>query len=492
MRARCRAGPLRLLLCVVLLPCVARDVAGQQARLTIDVLPGSGARPALPRVTFELLESKRLAGLPGLTLATSGQQPRLTQFRSLLPRLAVGGLSLTPTYGDERWAMPFPAASLSGLGVDPRSLRGLLLTGKAGTIPLSIAVGQIGGRAPGLVASAVPRVVAVTSSLTPHRLVSIVPRALLPFGRSYAPGAAAAAFGVGGRVGFAPGVALIADLGATRQSGSGWAPGAAAGLVGSWRRTSFEANASRAAGAYELAGPVGFAGRDRELLSSSLRVGRGVTILGRMLRTRPHAESGSAGRRQKGSGEVTRAVVIRADRGVAGVLTIGHEQTTERSRQVDGLTSEWRGVHAGWESALRLLVQREVRPGQPPVTFRELFVQSVGSPPAGRRIGVDGRVTIALSSRPPGASRMQWRLVNRSAVTRRISLGTESEGGLFNVGCARPRAPCGQLHRLLTLKLVAEIAWTSQLSIRVSYGHAPGAARPFIQRWEGRIVRTLP
>ena len=477
--ASCQARRVEIGLALLCLGLCEASASAGDARLTINFLSPFGASRSAPPFTFELVEAAHARRVPRFTLVGAERGPQITQYVSELPRLTIGKLSFAPSYGDQRLALELPAASLAGMGVEPRPLRGLSLTARTGTASLSIAAGQLGAREPGLLGSAIPRVVSVMSTIKAHRRVSVAPRAIVPIGRADRLGAATTGLGTGGRVDVAPHLAAVGDVGAVRLASSTWAHSAAGGLVGGWPRAAFELSVARADRNYTLLGPVGFAGLDRETVTSRVTLRAGQTLSGYFGRARPH------GRDQQASGSTIGSLVWQAEHVSGGTLTAGYDRNADRSRQVHHFRMEWHGAPAGWASTIRLVVRRHqsVGAGPEPPAFRELFVQVQQPAWLAKWIAIDGRATVALSGRPAGTPHMNWRITSRLAAITRLTMDADTEGALFGV-----RLP-GQ--RLSSARVAMEVAVGRRTSVRVSYGQAPGAPTRFMQRLEGRIIRTL-
>ena len=108
------------------------SAGADNARLIIDFLSPRNPAPFVPVFTLEMgATSPGGLPLPRFTLVNADGGPRIAQYRSELPRVTVGGFTLAARYGDQRLAVAPPAASLAGLGIDARPLRGLSLTARA-------------------------------------------------------------------------------------------------------------------------------------------------------------------------------------------------------------------------------------------------------------------------------------------------------------------------------------------------------------------------
>lgn len=454
----------------------APPVRADEARFTIDFLSRRSAAWPVPQFSLELAGSRGGRRLPRLMLVTTDGVPRLTQYGADLPRLTIGRLSFVPQFGDQRVAVDFLAASLAGMAVDARPLRGVGLTAEQGRVALAIAVGQVGAHEAGF-ASLVPRALAVTSAIKVGRGLALAPRFTSPLTRAGVTGSTPVSTGVSARGQLWSHVTVVGDVGAARSISARWAPTAAAGVMGDWRRGAFEVSTRRADERFSLLGPVGFAGQDAAQFNGRVVVARGVTLVGSVGAIRPHD------RRRHDAGSTANSLTVRIERPQLGALIFGRDQSADRSRRgVDSMKVEWQRTHAGWATTARLFVRREQLAQATLPAFRELFLQVQRTPGSGRLV-CDARTTVALSDRPAGTPRLTSRMTSHLTLSRRLSVSTEGEWAALGGALA--------MRHLRVLRVAADVMLNARTSLRVAYDQAPGAQLRLVQRLEARLVRTV-
>lgn len=450
----------------------------EQLRVTITLLPVPGAPASAPRFTIELADSTRTKRLPAFTLVDTPNGPQVSRYALELPPVTVGGARLAARYGDHAWAANLPVAAISGFNLDPRPLRGLSMGVSHGQTSLSVGVGQMGGRADSLFGSAVPRVMALGGVVKPHARLAIAPRLAVPLGDTKAPGAVAPTLGAGGRVDVSPHLALVADAGFSRAAGE-WVRAAAAGILARQERASVEASLSRIGASYSLAGPVPYAGQDREMVAASGTVRRGLSVSGHLTRVRPH------GRPQRTSGTTSAGISVRTEHALGGTLSMTHERTEDRSRRTASVRTEWQRAAGRWASTLGVTARREAARAKAGTgaTTGELSARLQSRRPLWQRLTLDSRTSWTLSRPQPGAGRVRWWLASRLGLSERLAVDGELDGEVLG----------GVRGRFLPrrARVAAELVMVEATRIRIVYGHGPGWTPSGRPRVGLQLIRTI-
>jgi hypothetical protein len=444
--------------------------------------PAAAASP----LTVELTNpaAQHSLALPSLTLTGDRSGIGLSGYNTLLPGLAVRGLSLVPRYGDQKFAFDFQPSSLAGMNLTPRSVRGLMVTAKGRRVSGTLLVGRlVSGRPPGPLVSAVPRVLAFSATVKPLPNIAFSPRLVTPLSRQ-PPTAADPAMGLGMRAELSPHISVIGDIGTTRTGrrpstnsgrrdpadGRRWAPSAIAGAFGRWSRMSFEASAFRAAQGVTLLGSMPFAASDRTLASTHLLLAKGLTVDGQFTASNPVGRTAA--------GTTTRSATLRLDR-LPYAFLVQLNRSTVRAQRPPDLMIEWRDK--GKSGTTIQLEQRSDGSGSAAGNTRRLQIE-VPKLQNGRGLVLSLRSSVFLSSPQPSQSRIATRIKGRLAAGPH--LGLIGEADVDALGSRSPR-------RLRSVTGGGEIALARGASMQLTYLYLPGDTLPRWKRMEIRFTRAL-
>jgi hypothetical protein len=458
-------------------------VYAQERRIAVVFRPAAAASP----LTVELTNpaAQHSLALPSLTLTGDRSGIGLSGYNTLLPGLAVRGLSLVPRYGDQKFAFDFQPSSLAGMGLTPRAVRGLMVTAKGRRVSGTLLAGRlVSGRPLGPFVSAVPRVLAFSATVKPLPNIAFSPRVVTPLSRQ-APTAADPAMGLGMRAELSPHISVIGDIGTTRTGrrlsthsgrrdaadGRRWAPSAIAGAFGRWSRVSFEASAFRADEGVTLLGSVPFAASDRKLASAHLLLVKGVTVDGQFSASNPVGRTAA--------GTATRSATLRLDRLPYAFLMVQFNRSTTRAQRPPDLMIEWRDK--GKSGTTIQLEQRSDGSGSAAGNTRRLQLE-VPKLQNGRRLVLSLRSSVFLSTPQPSQSRIATRLKGRLAAGPHLGLIGEADVDALGSRSAR---------RLRSVTGGGEIALARATSMQLTYLYLPGGSLPRWKRIEIRFTRAL-
>ena len=460
-----RASGAAALLFVLLSSALA---SAQQANVSVRVAP-FGVRAATPLFSVRLDESPWKEGLPlpALTLTNTRSGPQLTNFAFRPPALTVGGAAVASRFGDQYLPAGFLSSPLSG-GAVYWPMRGASF-GSVGGTPWTLAIGQLDAVAGGGNPEDAAAVAALAVAIAPHARLSAAPRILVPLGSGLG---RQASLGTAVRAELMPHLSLVGDLGAAAGERNRWAPLASAGVVAHWQAVELETSVLRGAAtaaAFQGSSPVG--ATDRELVRGKIQALSGVTVAGRLSRSRP------AGGHAAGSA-TTASLAVAYDAPSFGLLTVAQERHAGGGRSDATLHLEWR----------------------PPV-LTGLMVRYTGAPPGAEHSGSRGVIEIDLPHLLPRRQGRRLRIGATLVGTRRRDAAPVASkiAGSFDVasnvrlgGEAELQLAGGEGHAIVrSMRLTADMGTPGDTVLQVRYGHRAGMALSWRQGGEIRISRSI-
>ena len=259
LRSRFPTGRIWRWASVITVVCHVSVVAPQQtfaqdARVTVSFLRPGGSELQAPLFSFEMLNTVSLGdlSLPAVKVVSTDSGTKVTNYTIALPVLSLGGLSVTPQYGEQNLGLM--ASSLSGLKLKSQKVSGFSLSTKRGSNAFTLMLGQLSGKKTRLVGA--PSVLAFTGTLEPSARLTFAPRVVMPLGDQTRPGSAGTSVGTGVRAAVSSHVKLIGEIAGAQTKRGRWAPFMVVGSVGKWSRGSVETSLRRADSAYALAGRI--------------------------------------------------------------------------------------------------------------------------------------------------------------------------------------------------------------------------------------------
>lgn len=465
---------------------VAAGLAGPVAAFADETRITVGFRPAQPQSPFvvEVTNAGPHHTLPSLTLSGNRSGLQLVRYNTLLPMLVIPGLSVTPRYGDHQLAFDFQPSALAGLGLSPRSVRGLTLTAAGKRISGTLLIGRlVTGPSVSPFGSAVPRVLAFSATIKPQARMAISPRLVAPLGRRSAQDGADPTMGIGMRAELSRHISIIGDAGSTRtrdrraaataSAGTGrWAQSAAAGAFGRWSRASFEVSASHGNEGVTLLGSVPFAALNRKLVSAGVLLLKGVTAEGQASAFNPV--------RPPTDGTVQRSAAVRIDRLPYGNLVVQFDRSKTHARTPHSFTVDWRR-RAGSGIGIQLQ-QRNDGSGSSAGHARRLQIDVPSLPSLSRRLTLSLQSSVLLSNRGPGASRATTHLKGRVAISSHVAFAGDADLQMLG---NRP------LQRLSRLTTSTEIPLWRAASITVGHVYIPNDRTHLWKRIELCFTRSI-
>jgi hypothetical protein len=483
---------------------VAAVLAGPAAASADETRITVGFRPAQPQSPFavEITNTGSRHALPSLKLSGNRSGLQLAGYNTLLPQLTILGLSVAPRYGDHRLAFDFQPSALAGLGLPPRTVRGLTLTGTGRRISGTLLIGRlVSGPSLNPFGSTVPSVLAFSATMKPQARVAISPRLVAPLGRRGGQDGADPAMGIGLRAEVSRNISIIGDVGSTRarnalrqaqgapslstvrqgspstlslpngSPGGRWAQSATAGVLGRWSRASFEASMSHGDEGVTLLGTVPFAASDRTRAGARLLLVKGVTLEGAL--SAANAVGRSADR------AIGRSAVLRVERFSLGKLMLQFDRSPTDRRQPQSVMIEWRQRA---KSGMTLQWKRQSQgSGSSARPTRRLQIDVPRLPSASRRLDLNLQSSVLLSNRRGGDSRATTRIKGRLAAGAHLGLIGEADFDVLG-----PSALL--LHKLTT---GADFTISRSMSVQLTHLSSSGNRRPMWKRMEVRFTRSV-
>lgn len=464
------AGVITVVCCLTVL--APQETFAQDARITFSFLRPGGGEAQVPRFSFEMLEPVERGDLtlPVFKIASADAGTKMTNSTLALPVLSLGGLSITPEYGEQKFGLL--ASSLRGLKVKSQKVRGLSLSTEHGSNSFTLMLGQLSGKKTGV--AGVPSVLGFTGTLKASSRLTFAPRVVTRLGSQSRPGTADTSAGAGVSAALSSNVKLIGDFAGARTKRGRWVPSTVVGSVGKWSRGSVEASVRRADSAYKLMGRVKGDEENQELVKGQLTVVPGFEVTGQLTTSRPR------GKREDDTGRATQALTFDIDK--VGTLKLTRKQVTRRSRLTDELKVEWRHDSRG-KPVVRLTQERERRASSDREGRLERQVQVEFKGSAGERMSLSGRTSVLLSDLAPDRSRLRSRLKGSLAVGGRLELTGEAEYDLFGT---RPAwASIGKV------RVAGDLAVSDRTTLHLVYARDPNASGPRSYRIVGQISRVI-
>lgn len=451
---------------------IATVLAGPAAAFADETRITVGFRPAQPQSPFtvEITNAGPHHVLPSLRLSGNRSGIQLAGYNTLLPLVAVRGLSVAPRYGDHGLAFDFQPSALAGMGLSLRSVRGLTLAATGKRVSGTLLAGQlVSGSSMSPFGSAVPQVLAFSATIKPQPRVAISPRLVAPLSRRSAQGGADSTMGIGMRAEVSRHISIIGDAGSTRTRDRRWAQSATAGALGRWSRVSVEASASHGDEGVTLLGSVPFAGSDRKVASGHVQMFKDVAVDGQFSATNP------VGRQLDRT--VGRSATLHFDRLRYGNLLLHFDRSSSRIQHPHSLTVEWRRRGA---SGMTIQLQQRGDGRNSSGDARRLQME-VPNIHAGKRLLLGVRSSLLLSKMPPGQSRIAMRLKGRLAAG--AHLGLTSEADFDALGSAA--------RRLHSISSGTDITLSRTTSVLLAHVYTPGSRRSPWKQLDVRFARSI-
>jgi hypothetical protein len=453
-------------LCVLMLSVLATAQEINMSTPVASVADGTGTAFIKVDSVKPKPATDRGLALPSMTAIDDGGHVSLRTLIMELPDLDVGEITVASRLGDQPLPAVFRAAPLAGATlVSP--LRGLTFT-TAGTTPVTLSFGQMGGASAATPGS--PALAAAAVSFNPNTRLSVTPQVLIPVGSRDAQRSVATAI----RANVVGNLTVVTDVGVTGASDGAWSPLVSARLVSRWPRVGIETSVLRGAPAPRTeTEPAIVSSRDREAAQAQVQLLPGLTLAAVTSASRPAADPAADDTKLGSLG-------IAYDSLPAGRLAALRQRETTASRESDITSLEWRQREPGG-MAVRYVQRRASDQALDAAGETSSRVEVDFPALAPRCLGcIDLHAGLTAGSSSLSGPGVHSRLQGRIGLINGAALRGETELGI---------AGGGQMLR--TLRVTTDTPLVPATRLQLSYSYQATTTAPLGRVFEAHILRRL-